>query len=127
MLHDIGIFMTHAPELGCRGVHAYISHGHLGHQLLEGLGFPRHALICERHVGVGITMDEIEAQNLSLPRRDMVPETLEEQIICYADKFFSKIPYPDVQEKSTTQIVRELKALGGGKVETFLSWVRRFE
>ena len=27
MLHDIGIFMTHTPQLGCTGEHPYICHG----------------------------------------------------------------------------------------------------
>ncbi len=41
MLHDIGIFMTYAPELGCFGKHPYICHGYLGSLLLKDLGMPR--------------------------------------------------------------------------------------
>lgn len=59
MLHDIGIFMTNTPKLDCYGKFPYIAHGYLGRQILEKEGFPLHALVCERHTGVGITREEI--------------------------------------------------------------------
>jgi uncharacterized protein len=90
MLHDIGIFLTDAPELGCFGSLPYIVHGFKGRKLLEKEGLPEIAPVCERHIGVGITIKDIEERNLPLPRRDMTPQTIEEKIICYADKFFSK-------------------------------------
>ncbi|MEZ4602993.1 MAG: hypothetical protein R2861_06175 [Desulfobacterales bacterium] len=37
-----------------------------------------------------MSVDEIQTHHLPLPLRSMVPVTLEEEIICYADKFFSK-------------------------------------
>src|SRR3989344_500817 len=74
MMHDIGIFLTNDQILGCGGDKPYIAHGYLGRELLEKEGYPRHALVCERHVGTGITIEEIEKQNLPLPKRDMLPE-----------------------------------------------------
>ena len=35
MLHDIGIFQTDSPVLGCYGKHPYICHGILGSELLK--------------------------------------------------------------------------------------------
>ena len=35
MLHDIGIFLTDAPDLGCSGDKPYICHGYLGREILE--------------------------------------------------------------------------------------------
>jgi uncharacterized protein len=35
MLHDIGIFETNTPKLGCFGVHPYVCHGYLGRKILE--------------------------------------------------------------------------------------------
>lgn len=90
MLHDIGIFLTNAPQIDCHGDKPYICHGYLGRELLEKEGLPKHALVCERHVGVGITPGNIEKNNLPLPKRDMTPQSIEEKIICLADKFFSK-------------------------------------
>ena len=87
LLHDIGMFLTDAPSIGCHGDAAYICHGFLGRDLMERAGFHRHALVCESHVGVGITVAEIEDKRLPLPRREITPRSLEERIICYADKF----------------------------------------
>src|SRR3990167_5700954 len=56
MLHDIGIFLTHAPEIECFGKKPYICHVYLGRELLEKEGVSKHALVCERHVGVGISI-----------------------------------------------------------------------
>src|SRR4030042_5843938 len=89
MLHDIGILFTNEPNIGCYGDKPYVCHGYLGRELLEKEGFPKHALICERHIGVGISRKDIEEKNLPLPQREVAPVSIEEQIICYADKFFS--------------------------------------
>lgn len=90
MLHDIGIYMCNAPEIHCHGTEPYIRHGIIGAELLRNEGLPRHALVCERHTGAGITAQEIEHQGLPLPHREMLPISLEEKLICYADKFYSK-------------------------------------
>ena len=90
MLHDIGIFMCDAPEIHCHGTHEYIQHGYLGSDLLMSHNLPRHALVCERHTGTGLSVADIQKQNLPLPLRDMFPVSIEEQIICYADIFYSK-------------------------------------
>ena len=82
MLHDIGIFLTDAPSIQCFGKHSYVEHGYLGAELLRSEGLPRHALVCERHTGTGISLEEIIERNLPLPHRDMVPVSLEEQLIC---------------------------------------------
>jgi uncharacterized protein len=125
-LHDIGIFLTRSPSLGCHGVHPYIRHGHLGRQLLEAEGLNRHARVCERHVGAGISKTDIRDQGLTLPERDMRPVTLEEEIICYADKFFSKSIRGNGSEKPLPQILNTLSKYGEDKVKRFLYWHDRF-
>lgn len=90
MLHDIGIFRCNAPDICCTGTLPYICHGVEGRKILDAEGLPRHALVCERHTGAGLTIADIESQHLPLPLRDMTPQSLEEKLICYADKFFSK-------------------------------------
>jgi len=112
MLHDIGIYLCNAPKIFCMGNHHYIEHGYLGAQLLRKEGLSRHARVAERHTGVGLTCCEIEAINHQisgdahnpLPIVDLRPETIEEELICYADKFYSKthlneeIPVAKVRE-----------------------------
>ena len=127
MLHDIGILETDSPGLGCRGKHPYICHGILGRELLEKAGVSEYGLICERHVGVGISATDVRQFNLPLPTRDMLPVTIEEQIICYADKFFSKNGNgTKAEEKSVEQIMRSLKRYGTDKAQRFQSWVEMF-
>jgi uncharacterized protein len=126
MLHDIGIFRTDSPGLGCHGSEPYIRHGVLGREILDALGYPRHGLVCERHVGVGISTADIRRFNLPLPQRDMRPLSIEEEIVCYADKFFSKNGGGPLHEKSEAEIVADLSRYGTDKVERFMQWVERF-
>ncbi|MBF0452013.1 MAG: phosphohydrolase [Candidatus Magnetomorum sp.] len=125
MLHDIGIFMTHAPQIGCYGERPYICHGHLGMQLLNEKGMHRHARVCERHVGVGLTVEEIHHQQFPLPEKDMQPETIAEQIICYADKFYSKSTRL-FEEKSIETIEQEVSGYRKNAVTIFRQWHERF-
>ncbi|MEA3436160.1 MAG: HDIG domain-containing protein [Thermodesulfobacteriota bacterium] len=126
MLHDIGIFLTASPKIGCIGKHPYVSHGYLGRELLEKIGMPKHGLVCERHVGLGITKEDIILHNLPLPERDMCPVSIEEQIICYADKFFSKTGKLNPREKPVKKVLKRLEKYGHGKVLRFQSWVELF-
>mgnify|MGYP001818333215 FL=1 len=129
MLHDVGIFLTATPQLGCTGTQPYIRHGVLGYDLMIEAGRPRLARVCERHVGVGISADDVLRFNLPLPARDMVPVSIEEQIICYADKFYSKNGNGgrNACEKSVAEISGNLKKYGQDKVHRFQKWVEMFE
>jgi uncharacterized protein len=127
MLHDIGIFKTRAASIGCRGSHPYVVHGYLGRLILEKKGLMPHALICERHVGAGLTADDIRAGQIPLPERDMVPVTIEEKIVCFADKFFSKDPESAGKEKSAEEIINGLSRYGQEKADRFRSWLELFE
>ena len=124
-LHDIGIFLTQAKGIDCHGNAPYICHGVLGRQLLDERGYPAHGLVCERHVGVGISVAEIQHRKLSLPLRNMQPVSIEEQIICYADKFYSK--NRGARPKSIQTITDSLARYGPDKVQTFLAWRDQFE
>jgi uncharacterized protein len=126
LLHDIGIFLTDSPTLDCHGREPYIRHGILGREILDALGMHRHGRVCERHVGAGVSADDILRFNLPLPLRDMRPVTVEEQIICYADKFFSKNGKGAAREKPAAAIVASLKPYGADKVERFLGWMELF-
>ena len=119
LLHDIGIFRTDAPGIHCHGTEPYICHGVIGRKLLDGLSMPRHALVCERHTGAGLSVDDIISQNLPLPHRDMLPLTLEEKLICYADKFFSKSGNPE-EEKELERVKRMMAKHGEATLARFM-------
>ncbi len=144
MLHDIGIFLTDAPGIHCHGTAHYILHGSLGAQLLrneaeqlkkeklqaiqlqEELHFYEAlARICERHTGTGLTRQTIIERGLPDPQQDLLPETIEEQIICYADKFYSKSHLE--RERTIPQTLQSLEKFGDEGVEKFRHWTELFE
>lgn len=104
MLHDIGIVKTAAESLDCYGDEPYICHGVLGAEILRSEGLERHALVCERHTGTGLSLSYIVEHGLPIPPRDMLPVSLEEKLICYADKFFSKT---HLGEQRTVEVARK--------------------
>lgn len=125
MLHDIGVFLTDAPGIQCFGHEPYIKHGLLGGELLRREGLPRHARVAERHTGTGLTREMILRQALPLPLADYSPETIEEQLICYADKFFSKSHLERV--RTPEQVLKSLEKFGADGVERMKAWMKRFE
>lgn len=119
MLHDIGMCRTDAPGICCFGHEPYILHGVLGREMLDAMGLYRHGRVCERHTGAGITAQEIIAQHLPItPVRDLLPETLEERIICYADKFFSK-SHPGEPPKPIERVRQSLAKFGPDTITRF--------
>ena len=125
MLHDIGIVCVDAPAIFCYGTEPYLKHGLLGGEILRKEGLPAHARVAERHTGTGLTRKEILKQGLPLPPADYVPETLEEQIICYADKFYSKTRLNE--EKSYEKALASLRKFGEDGLAVFEAWKLRFE
>ncbi|HLC66086.1 MAG TPA: HD domain-containing protein [Candidatus Nanoarchaeia archaeon] len=80
LLHDIGRFQCPPGSLQS------IQHGMIGAEILRQEGMEeRYALICERHIGAGITVEDIQQQRLDLPLRNFSPRTREEKIIAHAD------------------------------------------
>ncbi len=119
-LHDIGIGRCDAPGIFCHGELPYICHGVEGARILAEAGLLRHARVCERHTGSGLTAAEIEAQALPLPHRDMLPVSIEEKIICYADKFFSKNPDSLTRRKSLDEVLKDIERHGKEPLSRFL-------
>ena len=126
MLHDIGIRWCHAPGIFCEGEEPYIRHGLIGGKLLRDEGYIRHAQVCERHTGTGLTKEQIERQHLPLPADICYePLELEEKVVCYADKFYSK-SRPDTV-LTVLEAAQSLEKFGVEGVKKFLSWAEMFE
>lgn len=119
MLHDIGIIQTDAPEIGCFGKYPYIAHTYLGREMLEQEGLYDIAPICERHIGVGLTKEDIIKADFPLPHRDMIPISLEEKLICYADKFYSKSDKHLTIPRSVEKIRKKMLKYGEDKIRKF--------
>ncbi|MDG6914690.1 MAG: HDIG domain-containing protein [Nitrososphaerota archaeon] len=74
LLHDIGRSRTQL-----------VDHGHVGAAILEEEGVDKEVVeIVRKHVGAGISTEE--AASLGFPAGDYVPRTLEQKIVCFADK-----------------------------------------
>lgn len=126
MLHDIGMRYTDAPGIHCHGTEPYIMHGILGRKMLDGMGLYRHGRVCERHTGTGITADEIISQHLPItPPRDLLPESIEEKLVCYADKFFSK-SRPQDPPKTIDRVRVSLAKFGEDTVRRFNEMLELF-
>ena len=77
ILHDIGRTKTHA-----------LDHGIVGGVILRNKGLPRSvSRICETHILGGL--DKEDAKEVGLPEKDFIPTTIEEKIICLADKYIA--------------------------------------
>ncbi|MFH0848396.1 MAG: HDIG domain-containing metalloprotein [archaeon] len=95
ILHDVGRSIT-------RG----IEHGVLGAQIASRLGLDQKLVsIIANHVGAGIPAQE--ARELGLPFQDYLPRTLEEKIVCYADKITARsrrMPYEEAKRQMIQQL-----------------------
>jgi uncharacterized protein len=111
MLHDIGIRWCDAPSIHCHGTEPYLRHGLIGGEILRREGWERHARVAERHTGTGLPGYE--------------PEQLEEQVVCYADKFYSK-SRPD-RVLTVVEAAQSLEKFGHEGVVKFLGWSKMFE
>jgi len=77
ILHDIGRSQTHD-----------FRHAIIGAKILKERGFSNSlSRICETHMLGGL--DREDAKQIGLPEKDYIPLTLEEKIICLADKHIS--------------------------------------
>ena len=134
MLHDIGIVFCDAKGIECHGDAPYICHGLCGGRLLRDIAaelnmsadeIEPYARVCERHTGTGITREDIASRHLPLPLVDLLPETIEEQIICYADKFYSK-SHPE-RTKTIEQARNSILKFSDEGLKRFDNWVEMFE
>lgn len=133
MLHDIGIRECDADGICCFGHLPYIFHGVTGAKMLrenyskwfnDASDAEPYARVCERHTGVGLTKRMITERHLPLPLQDFVPETLEEEIVCYADKFFSKTR--PAERKPLERVLKSLSKFGDENVRKFMAWHEKF-
>jgi len=87
LLHDIGRCKTHG-----------FNHALVGAKLIRERGLSeRLAKICETHILGGL--DKEDAKQVGLPERDFLPQTLEEKIICLADKHIAGTKEVSIEQR----------------------------
>lgn len=118
MLHDIGICRTNAPGIHCHGEEPYMRHGIIGAEMLRREGAPEEwAMVAETHTGTGLTEADVVQQQLPLPPRDYMPQTLLERLVCYADKFYSKSG--SMERRTVARARASLSRHGGDTIDRF--------
>ena len=87
ILHDIGRVKTHS-----------FKHALIGGKLLKQRGFSdKLARICETHILGGL--DKEDAKKVGLPEKNYLPSSLEEKVICLADKHMAGTREVSIQER----------------------------
>ncbi len=87
ILHDIGRTKTHG-----------FNHALIGGKILREGGFSEKlAKICETHILGGL--DKEDARNFGLPEKDYLPNSLEEKIVCLADKYIAGTKEVSINER----------------------------
>jgi uncharacterized protein len=105
LLHDLGRSKTHT-----------VDHAIVGVELAQKADLPQSVVdIIKRHVGAGISPNE--AEWLGWPKDNYIPQTLEEKIVCYADKL--------IDGTRKTPIEVELQRLSGDDRSDAAERVRR--
>jgi len=124
MLHDIGIGKVSMDTRDAQTKPPYILHGLFGEKILADLGYPLHAAVCRNHIGVGLSKEIILKNKFPLPACDMLPSTLPEKIITYADLFFSKT---DIYHKrSFAEVKSKISSYGKEQLDELQVLHKRF-
>ena len=117
LLHDIGR-LIHPPKTPLA-----IRHGLAGARILNNEGLHAEARVAERHIGTGITAEDVLDQGLPLPVADWVPRTPVEVLVAHADNLDGKgiRDERDVEER----FARELGEASRRRTRAFHIRVRR--
>lgn len=93
LLHDIGTYVLFDDKGKVVNKRLYPLHAILGAKIIADEGIDRRvAHIIETHVLLGLSEKEIREKPWPLPARDYLPDSLEGELLCYADRFHSKKP-----------------------------------
>lgn len=121
LVHDIGVYSCFDEDLlPVEGLPNYIAHGYLGYKILKGEGYPEKvARYAATHTATGFTVDDFERETIPLyPKQNWIPITLEEEILCYADKFHTKYPSFSTYEEQKARM-EKFDPNRGIKMEVF--------
>lgn len=103
MLHDIGRSKTHS-----------VDHAIIGAEIAKNAGLPESIIsIIKRHVGGGISQNE--SKKLGWEKDLYMPVTIEEKIVCYADKLIEKSKIAPI-ENTINKLVEENKIDAANRV-----------
>lgn len=123
LLHDIGSYVFLSAKIEQRAM--YPQHALFGATILQEEGVDEQ--ICQAvrtHVLLGLTREEIKANNLVMPDKDFEPQTKEGRLLCYADRFSSK--GAGLIFNSYSYFLKQLKVSMPAQAVKFEAWAKEF-
>lgn len=123
LLHDIGTYILFNNEGRVANNRMYPQHAILGAKIVADEGIDmRISKIIETHVLLGLTKQEIIDTPWALPARDYEPDTIEGELLCYADRFHSKYPTFNAYDSFLYGLKKSLPL----QAAKFEAWSKRF-
>ncbi len=95
LLHDIGAYVLFDADGHIENGRLYPLHATIGAKIIADEGFdPRIAQAIETHILLGLSKAEITqpGSQFIVPAKSYTPQTIEAELLCYADRFHSKHP-----------------------------------
>ena len=123
LLHDIGTYILFDDEGKVANNRMYPQHAILGAKIVADEGIDiRIAKTIETHVLLGLSKQEIIDTPWILPARDYEPDTIEGELLCYADRFHSKHPTFNAYDSFLLGLKERLPL----QAVKFEAWSKRF-
>lgn len=123
LLHDIGTYVFFNSEAEIKGSDLYPLHAILGAKIIADEGLDKKiAKLVETHILLGVSKQEILDHPWPLPARDYIPDTIEGELLCYADRFHSKQPKFNSYETFSARMKERFPI----QAERFEAWTKRF-
>lgn len=126
MLHDIGIIHTNMPVIFCDGSLPYLYHLTEGRKILEQEGVLRHAQVAQRHSGLSLTAKGVTTAGFAMGIEQFMPQLIEEEIINFADLFYSKDVATLWRKRSVAEVRQSIDQYAPSNVGLFNQWVAKF-
>lgn len=123
LIHDVGSYAFFGEKGENLNDRLYPQHAILGAKILADEGVDKQiAKLVETHVLLGLSKDEIIKQPWPLPEHGYEPQTIEGELLCYADRFHSKHPTFNAYDTFLARLKQNLPLQG----EKFEAWSKRF-
>lgn len=125
LLHDIGTYVLFDTEGHVENGRLYTLHAIIGAKIIADEGFDmRIANAIETHVLLGLSKAEITQPDSQfiVPAKDYVPQTIEAELLCYADRFHSKHPTFNDPDTFLAKLTANLPV----QAERYAKYMQRF-
>lgn len=123
LLHDVGSYAFFDDEGNTLNDRLYPQHAILGARILEDEGLSEDITdIVSTHVLLGLSKKEIVDTPWYLPERDYTPQSVEGELLCYADRFHSKHPTFNAYDTFLERLRKSLPV----QAVRFEQWSKKF-